>query len=327
MGWTKHSSARLRGYRDTIYVIVLAFLAASILTYIAGAPFLEFYATLVRRGLGTSVGIEVLIALTTVLVLTGLAACIPFSASMWNIGGEGQLCMGGLAATVALVALGTQSICVIVLFSMIAGGAWALIPAILRFKFRTNEIVSTLLLNFVAAYSVLYATREPLRLPQAMAPQSPILPQLFFIPGLLAVLVASVVVSYVLMEKTRLGYEIQVVGRSPRAAAYAGISMTYTGALAMIIGGAFAGLAGAIIPTSYLMSALMPGFSSMYGFVGMGVALMARLRTVDIPLNAFIVALLFVTLQFLHAGTGIPLLLAVAVVGLVMIVVAVLRRK
>lgn len=327
MGWTRYSSPRLRGLRDTIYIILIAFLGSSILTYIAGAPFSQFYTTLVERGLGSSAGIEILVGLTTVLVLTGLSASIPFSAAVWNIGGEGQIYMGGLAATTAIVALGMQSIPAVVLFSMIAGAVWGLIPAILKFKFHTNEIVSTLLFNFVAMYLVLYAIRGPLRLPEAMTPQSPSLPKLFLIPSLLVIIVASVLVSYVLIERTRIGYEIQVVGRNPRAAAYAGINMTYTGLLAMTIGGAFAGLAGGIIPTSRLLSALMPGFSSMYGFVGIGVALMAKLRSIEIPFSAFIVSLLFVTMRFLSTGTQIPLLLTTAVVGMIMMVVAIVRRE
>ena len=326
MDWTKYRN-RLGGFKTTLYMILIAFLASSIMTYIAGAPFSQFYTTL-KQAIETPTGLGTLVALTTVFVLTGLAASIPFSASVWNVGGEGQIYMGALAATAVIVALGTQSILVVVAAALVTGGAWGLLPAIMKFKFRTNEIVSTLLLNFVAMYIVIYAVREPLRLPASITPQSEMLPQLFSIPNLLATIVVVVVVAYVLTERTRLGYEIQVVGRNPRVASYAGINIAYTGVLTMVIGGALAGLGGAIIVTSNLMGTLMPGISSNYGYVGIGIALMARLHSTEVPLSAFILALLFVTVRLLSTSVPtIPLLLSTAVVGIIMIAVAIVRRE
>jgi len=328
LDWTKFRN-RLGGFRTTLYMIVIAFVASSIMTYIAGVPFSQFYTTLVQQGLESPSGLQTLVALTTVFVLTGLAASIPFSASTFNVGGEGQIYMGALAATTVIVALGTQSMLAVVTSALVTGGVWGLIPAILKFKFRTNEIVTTLLLNFIAMFIVIYAVRVPLRMPASITPQSENLPQLFSsIPILLATIVGVVLVSYVLTERTRLGYEIQVVGRNPRAAAYAGINIAYVGMITMVIGGAIAGLAGAIIVTSSLMGTLILGLSSNYGYVGIGIALMARLRSTEVPLSAFILALLFVTVRFLSTAVStVPLLLSTAVVGIIMICVAFVRRQ
>jgi simple sugar transport system permease protein len=212
--------------------------------------------------------------------------------------------------------------------ALVTGGAWGLIPAILKVKFRTNEIVSTLLFNFIAMYLVIYAVRVPLLQPGAVTPQSANLPKLFSIPILVATIVVVVVISYVLIERTRLGYEIQVVGRSPKTAAYAGINIAYAGVVTMVIGGALAGLGGAVIVTSRLVGTLMPGLTSNLGFVGIGVALMARLRSAEVPLSAFILGLLFVTIRFLSISIPtIPLLFTTAVVGIIMIAVAIVRRE
>jgi simple sugar transport system permease protein len=314
-------------FKNEFLVILIAFLGGGILVYITGAPFSLFYRYLVERTFGSYVGIQFLIALTTILVLTGLSACIPFSAGVWNIGGEGQLYMGGLAATALMVGLGVESIVLVIFISMIAGAAYGLIPAVLRFKLDTNEIVTTLLLNFVAGYIVLYAVRVPLRLPEALAPQSPYLPELFSIYHLMIVIVIAITLAYLLMKKTRLGFEIMFVGKNPTAAKYAGINTGLIGITTMVLGGAFAGLAGAIIITSYLSDALMPGFSAMYGYIGIGVAMMARLRINYVPFTALIVSILFVTIKFLHTTTQIPLLFASAVVGLIMILVLSLGRS
>ncbi|KKL17875.1 hypothetical protein LCGC14_2481180, partial [marine sediment metagenome] len=128
-------------------------------------------------------------------------------------------------------------------------------------------------------------------------------------------------------SKTRLGFEIRIVGRNAVAAKYAGINPTFVGIVTMVLGGGFAGLAGAIIITSYLSDALVPGFSSMFGFIGIGVAMMADLRITYVPFSAFIVSVLFVTIKFLHTTTQIPLLLGSAIVGLIMIIVAIIGRS
>jgi ABC-type uncharacterized transport system permease subunit len=323
----KISDILYRG-RYVLFVIVVFFLGSAVMVAIAGVGFERFFQLLVQETLGSSTGITYLVTLTCVLSLTGLAAAIPIRASMLNVGGEGQLYIGALVAAAVMTTWNSAASLPVVILAGLAGGAlFAAIPAVLRFKLKTNEMITTLLLNFIAIYVVLYAVRVPLKSPNSLTPQSIAFPVLFIPLASVGVILASVAILYVTTERMVIGFEIQSVGRNVDAARYAGINTTYIGTITMVIGGACAGLAGSILITSPILNTLVPGFSQLYGYVGVGVALIARLKTLAIPLSAFLISLLFVTAKFLATGTQIPILFASAVVGLIMIVLAFSEKR
>jgi ABC-type uncharacterized transport system permease subunit len=313
--------------RYAIYVILIVLFGSAVLVSLAGVPLPVFYETLVGETLGSQAGLTYVITLMAILTLTGLSASIPFKASVWNIGGEGQMYMGALAAAAVMVATQVYSSILVIIIGLLAGAAYAVIPAILKLRLKTDEIVTTLLLNFVAVYVVLYAIRVPIRAPGALTPQSPPFPILFPIAALLAITAITALVLYFVTERTSIGFEIQVVGRNINAAKYAGIDTSYIGALTMVIGGACAGMAGAILITSPILNSLLPGFSQSYGYVGIGVALIARLKVAGVPLSAFLISILFVTAKFLSTESQIPLLFASAIVGLVMIMLTLTEKR
>jgi ABC-type uncharacterized transport system permease subunit len=323
---TKYSNLIYR-YRYIVYVILVIFVGSAVLVAISGVPFATFYQTLEQETLGSASGLTYLITLTTILTLTGLSASIPFRASVWNIGGEGQLYIGALAATATMVITQIYNPIVVIVVGSVAGAAYAIAPAILKFKLKTDEIVTTLLLNFVAVYIVLYGVRVPLKAPGALTPESPAFPLLFPVASLLTITAIMAFGLYFVTERTTIGFEIQSVGRNIQAAKYAGINTSYIGILTMIVGGACAGMAGGILITSPILNSLLPGFSQMYGYVGIGVALIARLRALAIPFSAFLISMLFVTAKFLTTGTQIPLLFASAIVGLIMIMLTFTEKR
>jgi len=191
------------------------------------------------------------------LLLCALGLVLAFRANVMNIGAEGQLLMGAMAATgLALYVMpGAPSFLLVpcmFLVGFLAGAAWAFLPGLLKAKLNVNEVVSTLMMNYIAIYIVDYLVYGPWRGPQNRPPTREIPPQAqlpvfpgtsIHYPTLLLALISAFLV-YVLMMRTKLGYEIRVVGSNPEAARYAGISTAKVMVITMMLSGGFAGLAG-----------------------------------------------------------------------------------
>jgi general nucleoside transport system permease protein len=210
---------------------------------------------------GTPRGLEDVATLSVPLILTGLAAAIPLRLGLWNIGAEGQLFMGawaGAGMAFLFPDLGTGLLIPLMLLASLVGGAlWILLPAIARVRFNVNEIITTLLLNFVAIYWVLYWAGKPWRDPTSVGgvksetlPEQTEIPLLVFgdteIPaGFLGALGIAVLV-WLIMRQTTLGYQLTMLGASPSSARFAGIPTRRLLVYALLAGGAMAGLAGAL---------------------------------------------------------------------------------
>jgi simple sugar transport system permease protein len=243
---------------------------------------------------------------TTPLILTGLAVAIAFRAGVWNIGAEGQLLAG--AATAAAVGLfatpafGALTVVVALAVGALAGALWAWIAAYLRNRFGVLEVISTIMLNFVALYAVGYLVRGPLQEPTHIYPQSEPLPALAQLPrlvegsrlhwGLVVAVVAAPVVWWVL-RYTAAGFRVRAVGQNPSAARVAGkIDVQRTTMGVFLVSGALAGLAGAIELTGVTF-ALYENVSPGYGYTAIAVALLAGLD----PLGVLATGLLFGALE------------------------------
>jgi general nucleoside transport system permease protein len=243
------------------------------------------------------------------LMLTGCAIAVAFRAGVFNIGAEGQLLAG--AATAAAVALamphaGWLTLIVALLAGSLAGAGWAAVAAILRERFGVLEVISTIMLNFVALYAVSYLVRGPLQEPTHAYPQSSAIAdgvRLMRIPGAgrlhlgIAVAITITIAAGWMLRQTATGYRLMAVGESPSAAASAGmIDVRRVSALAFVTSGALAGLAGAIevLGVTY---ALYEDISPGYGYTAIAVALLAGLD----PWRVILTALLFGALE---AGAG-----------------------
>jgi general nucleoside transport system permease protein len=232
---------------------------------------------------------------STPLIIAGLAVALAFRGGVFNIGAEGQLLMGAVAySTIALIwgnALGRFTIVVAMFGGAIAGALWAGIAAFLRRRFHGLEIISTIMLNFIAIHFVSFLVRGPLQEPTRIYPQTeslqPIarLPQL--IPGtrlhfgFLIALLLAIALAWI-FTRTAIGFRIRAVGASPVAALLAGrINVSRTSTLVFLLSGALAGIAGSI-EVSGVTFALYENLSPGYGYTAIAVALIAGLNPLGI---------------------------------------------
>lgn len=272
-----------------ISLILIALILATIFLALS-----EFDANAILKGIikGLTTDLAGTIRWTIPLILAGLAICITFKAEVFNLGVDGQLCVGATAATaIALKLQGmSQPVSLMIVFAaaMIAGALLALIPALLKVYFDTNEVVSTLLINFVAVLYVEYLVTGPLRDPNAgtnlnasaVLPENTWLPRLdVFAPsvanaGIYFAIIAAIIIAFVFF-KTKLGYEIKLVGANNKMAMYGGMKPKSTTLKVMAISGAIAGSIGAIEVTA-VQHKLLAGFNPGFGFDGIVVSLLAN---------------------------------------------------
>jgi general nucleoside transport system permease protein len=207
---------------------------------------------------------------------------------------------------------------------------WAALAAWLKLAFGVNEIIATIMLNFVALYTVSYLARGPLRDPMSYLPQSARLQEVARLPTLpasrihLGVLIALLLVPaiYVLLWKTTAGFRLRAIGSSARVALATGINVKAGVALAFLTSGALAGLTG-IVEVSALHARLKDGISGDYGFTGILVALLGRLHPVGVLLAGIFFSILTIGTQSMHSGLGLPIALSQVLQVIVILVVLV----
>jgi simple sugar transport system permease protein len=315
---------------------VVALVLVAIPVAAAGVSPLTAYALMAKGAFGSVFAASETLTRATPLILTGLAAAVAFRAKLWNIGGEGQLYMGALAA----VAVGTGAISappavmipLVLIAGAVAGALMMLGPALLKLKFGADEVVTTLLLNFVVLLFVQMMLEGPMKDPMGLGwPQSmPIvaegtLPKLMdrmrVHSGLILGLVLAVAVA-ILMRRTVWGFEIRAVGENQAAARYAGVPVTATMVRVALLSGALAGLAGVSEVAGlkgYLTADLSPGF----GYAGIVVAMLAGLSPMGVVVAAVFIASVFVGADSMSRATGVSNYLADLVVALSLLCVLV----
>ena len=262
-------------------------------------------------------------------MLCALGISVAFRMKLWNIGAEGQFYMGAFAASGLPLYL-PELPAVIMLPGMlvlgcVAGGLWGLLPAILRAKWKVNEIIATLMFNYVAILWVDYLVYGPWKDPKGFNfPLSAKFPEAAALPTfgasrihmglLLALLIA--VLFWVMFQKSRWGYEIRVIGESEPAARYAGINISRNIYLVMILSGAVCGLAG-MTEISGITGRLQPNLSPGYGFTAIIVAWLSKLH----PAAIVVVAVLFGALQvggYFVQTMGVPASISAMLQGAVL---------
>jgi simple sugar transport system permease protein len=268
------------------------------------------------------------------LALTGLAVALAFRAGLLNIGAEGQLLTGAAATTAVLgvtgPALGGLALPLALLAGCVAGAAWAGIAALLRQRFGVLEVISTIMLNFVALHLVGWLVRGPLQEPSRIYPQSGALPKALQLPVVLAGTRLHIGVAFAIglavvlrwwLRQTAGGFRLRAVGLNAQAAATIGrVSVTRVAVLAFLASGALAGLAGAVELTG-ITFALYENLSPGYGYTAIAVALLARLH----PLGVLGTALLFGALQAganaMQRDAGVPIALVQVVEALFILLI------
>ena len=322
----------------TIYIPVISALAALALAVIpltfAGAPVLPAFQQMFFGVFGSVFSFTEMLTRATPLMFTGLAVALAFRARLWNIGAEGQLYLGAMAA----VWIGTGMvdgpqwlmIPLVLVTGAMAGALGMLGPALLKTRFGADEVVTSLLLNFIILIFVQMMLEGPLKDPMGLGwPQSmPIidsaaLPRLLdrmrIHAGLIIALVAAIIVA-IILSRTVLGLKIRAVGENPSAARHAGINVNRTLLLVACGSGALAGLAGVSEVAGlkgYLTADLSPGF----GYAGIVVAMLAGLSPVGVVISALYIATIFVGADSMSRAMGVSSFLADLVVSLSLICV------
>jgi ABC-type uncharacterized transport system permease subunit len=310
--------------------VSLALVLAAIVLRLSGMPVASLVARTLRQIFGTRYGLGQVAIVATPLVMTGLSVGLCMRIQLWNIGAEGQLLMGAWAATaIGIHADGPapMMLAVISAAGALAGAAWIVVPALARAWWNVSEVISTLLLNSVAALLVNYYAVGPWRDQLASGPVSHLVP--YELPrltsgdlhlGMLAPLVIAVGLA-VTLGQTKWGYEISIIGRNRRVAEYAGMPVTWHIMIVMLLSGAIAGLAGAI-EVAGVAHRLSGSISCNYGYLGILVAALANGSPLPtIPFGILLAVLL--NTGIVLKTQGIPLNSVTAVTGVILLFAAI----
>src|SRR5258708_5784678 len=301
-------------YREMLFAVigvVAAFIIGGIVVLLIGDSPIQTYRLLIGSAFSWPDGIGYTLFYATPLIFTGLAVTVAFRCGLLNIGAEGQLYIGAFVAAWVGIKFAGASAWVLLpmccLAAILAGAFWGGIPGVLKARFGSHEVINTIMLNFIAVALVSYFTQyhykvpgDPIMQTTTIGPTAHIARLGRFIPGLperiplnLAFVLALIccVLVYVLIWKTKWGYEIRATGANPSAAEYGGISIRKQIILAMAISGRLAGIGGINEVLGYRYR-YYDGFSANYGFVGIAVALLGR----NHPVGVFLAAILFAIL-------------------------------
>jgi simple sugar transport system permease protein len=310
------------------FAVLLALLVCSLfIMFLSLSPF-EVYRSMLKGAFGSAYKTKATIIKAIPLLITALGISVAFKMKFWNIGGEGQIVMGAFASS--FVALKLTSIPkfavipVMLVAGVLGGAAWAIIPALLKSKLRTNETIITLMMNYIALKWITFLQYGPWKDPKAKGfPKIPDFPEAAVLPKVLGIHVGwifallLVVLIYVFMNHTKKGYEISVLGESEKTAVYAGININKTIITAMVISGGLCGLVG-MIQASAVNNTLSMQVSGGVGFTAIIVAWLSQLNS----FAALIVAILFAMLveggTYIQTAFNIPEAAALIIQALIL---------
>ncbi|MEJ2491268.1 MAG: ABC transporter permease [Desulfuromonadales bacterium] len=323
-------SAPLFRFGAPIISILVALFVAGFLLLAAGVNPLQAYFEIVREALGSLYGLSETLVKTTPLIFTSLGVSLAFRMQIWNIGAEGQLYMGACAASAVALFSGIEShpvmISAMFLAAFLGGGLWAGVAGALRACWRVNEVIVTLLMNYIAILGVDYLVYGPWKDPRGF--NFPLTAQFgdaarlaeyfntrlhsgFFLALFCALLL------HLFMERTVWGYPIKVIGSNPKAARYAGMNTGLTIFFVLFLSGAIAGLAG-FGEVAGLQHRLQHGISPGYGYTAIIIAWLARRSALGVVLVAFLMGVLLVGGDSLQLTWQLPVAFVYAFQGLIL---------
>ncbi|XWN30700.1 MAG: ABC transporter permease [Devosia sp.] len=314
----------------TVAAVAIAILAA-------GASPGAVLAGIIDRAILSPSGFAEAVVRAIPLTLLGLAVAVAFRAQLYNIGADGQLLVGaalGVACAAALPANPFGLVGLLVLGAL-GGALWGGLAGILKARFGANEIIVTIMLNYVAIQLISYLVRGPLQESMGIFPRSDAIASALELGvviegtrihgGLIIAVVAALVLAFVL-SRTQFGFRLNVLGQNPNAARYAGHATGRQIVWVMALSGGLAGLAG-IVEVSALYGRLQEGFAQGFGIAAIAVALVARLNPMAVPFSALLFAALYVGLGGVAREGSVPFplinIIEAAVVFVFLIVLAV----
>jgi simple sugar transport system permease protein len=310
-----------------IAAALCAIAASGIIMALMGYNPFEVFGKIISGSLGTAYRFRETIHKAIPLCVLSLGTAVAFRMKFWNIGQEGQFYLGAYGA--ALVAFAfphlPSPLLLLLMFiaGMVFGGLWALIPALLKIQFSTNETLVTLMLNYVAIKWISFLQYVAWKDPQALGfpkiasfSRNAVLPSLFGIHIGWIISLCLAVALYILLKRTKLGYEIDVIGESETTARYAGMSVFKITVIAIMLSGGLCGAAG-MMQASAVERSLSDQLSGGLGFTSVIVAWLARLDPKLIVIIAFLFSLLIQGGNFLQSSLQIPASISLVLQGII----------
>ncbi|WP_287242934.1 ABC transporter permease [Okeania sp. SIO1H5] len=322
-----------------IFAVFAALLTGAGLMLLAKTNPVTAYTALFQESLTTYFGFSDTLSKTTPLLLASLGILIALRAGLFNLGGEGQIYMGALGSVVVGLYLPNFPIWIHLPLALtggfLLGGIWGAIAGYLKVARGLNEVLTTLLLNYIAQNFVNYMVNEPLIAPNAPSPYTPLIAESARLPiilpktqahagillGLAIAMILAVVLSF-----TAFGYQVDAVGQNPTAARYAGISVNQTILAVMGLSGGLAGLAGSaeVLGAKYR---LFENFSPGYGFDAIAIALLSRGNPLAVILTSLFFGVLRSGANVMQRSAGVSITIVYAIQGLTVLFLAISLKK
>lgn len=299
----------------SIAIILALVLSAIFLSVIKLNP-IDVYGSMLKGAFGSTYSVKETIIKAIPLIITSLGIAVAFRMQFWNIGGEGQILMGAFLCSFFALKFPDMPkpllLSTMILAGIVGGAIWALIPAIFKAKWGTNETIVTLMMNYIAIKWITFLQYGPWKDKNAQGfPKIPnfsdnaILPDIFGIHVGFIIAIILVVFMYVFMKKTKVGYEITVLGESEKTALYAGININKTILSAMVLSGGLCGLTG-MIQASAISNTLSVEVSGGVGFTAIIITWLSSLSAPFILVTSILFAALVEGGQFIQTAYGIP---------------------
>jgi len=313
-----------------VAAVAATLVLASGLVAAAGAEVLPAYRALLAGAFGSSFNTVETVVKAAPMIFTGLAVAVAFRARFWNIGAEGQLLAGAMAAAFvgALEGLPAWALAPsMIVAGAVAGGLWASVPATLKVRYQVDDVVATLMLNFVMFYAMMALLDGPWKDPLSGYPDSPDIRMDAEFPILIertrlhlgvVLAIGCALLTWLLMTRTTLGFRIRAVGENARAAACAGIPVNRVVFVTAILSGGLAGLAG-VGEVAGMHFQVMASLSPGYGYTGIVIAMLARLNPLGVVPAALFFAAVATGSETMSRQTGVPVFLADVIQGLALL--------
>jgi ABC-type uncharacterized transport system permease subunit len=318
-------------------IVILAFLLVGAALMPFGVNPLNVYGAMLLGSLGSLNAIGETLIYAAPILLTSLAAIVCFRAGMWNVGADGQLYLGAVAAVwIGFNPWSLPSFLIIPAMGIgafVAGALWGGVPGILRTRFGANEVIVTIMMNFLSVILVTYLISGPWAsgLTPVTKPISPEAHMPILVPGTrlhvnLLVAIAAAICVHWLLKYSVYGYQVRAVGQNPRAARVAGMPVERVAFLSFLIAGGIAGLAG-LGEVAGIHHALPNQLSPGFGYTGIAVALLADLNPLGAIASAFFIAALNVGANAMQRAIGVPVALVWVIQGIILFALLASRMR
>lgn len=325
MGWTE----RLRPYISLMFAIIASFTVGAFLLWILGINPLRAYQVLFEAGLG-KLGITQTLVKMTPLLMISAGLMIVLSAGIWNLGEDGQFLIGAILVGVAAPIIDAYlpkipALLILGMIGFLGGAAWAIIPAVLRIWYGLNEIITTIMTDYLAIYLTSWLVKGPFRDPSVIPPQTPVIPLVRRIPQIwggvhigLIIGVVAVLGVHFLMRNSTIGWKILVVGKSIKTAVHTGIPVARLSMMAFLLSAGFAGLAGAngVLGVKGLFQG---DWNPAYGFTAFALVYMARFKGGTVIFLAYFFSFLLLGGEMMSLRLGTPVFFVTVLEGLMLI--------